>query len=157
MARSSGISSGAADSVVVESSHSFQAAFYPCFQLRGSVPPGVAGRVAVAHGRQGQGGGRFRGLERKRRQALRRGSALREWRRPWRIRRTSTLPWRRGQRQASFFVHLFHGAFLFRVVSYSFWRSHCECFSRLSVLRRCVCGQGGAPPDLLPPLASCLC
>ena len=32
MTRSSGISSGAADSVVVESSHSFQAAFYPCFQ-----------------------------------------------------------------------------------------------------------------------------
>ena len=33
MTRSSGISSGAADSVVVESSHSFQAAFYPCFHL----------------------------------------------------------------------------------------------------------------------------
>ena len=30
--RSSGISSGAADSAVVESSHSFQAAFHPCFQ-----------------------------------------------------------------------------------------------------------------------------
>ena len=33
MTRSSGISSGAADSVVVESSHSFQAAFYTCFHL----------------------------------------------------------------------------------------------------------------------------
>ena len=31
----------------------------------GSLPPGVTGRVAVAHGRQGQGGGRFGGLERK--------------------------------------------------------------------------------------------
>ena len=32
MIRSSGISSGAADSVVEEWSHSFQAAFHPCFQ-----------------------------------------------------------------------------------------------------------------------------
>ena len=35
----------------------------------GSLPPGVAGRVAVAHGRQGQGGGWLGGVEKKRRQA----------------------------------------------------------------------------------------
>ena len=64
MTRSSGIRSGAADSVLVESSHSFQAAIYPCFQ-RGVACHQVTGRVAVAHGRQGQGGGRFGGLERK--------------------------------------------------------------------------------------------
>ena len=125
-------------------------AWFPCHQ--------VTGRVAVAHGRQGQGGGRFGGLERKRRQALRIGSGAAAKRRPWRVRRTSTLAWRRGQRQASFFLFSFcHGAFFFRVASCSSRRSRCECFSRLSVLRRGVCRQGGAPLDLFPLFASCLC
>ena len=64
MIRSSGISSGAADSVVVQSSNPFQAAIYPCFQ-RGVACHQVTGRVAVAHGRQGQGSGRFGGVDKK--------------------------------------------------------------------------------------------
>ena len=51
------------------------------------------------------------------------------------------LPWPGGAasvRLVSCFF-FFHGAFLFLVVSCNSWRSHCECFSRLSVLRRRVC------------------
>ena len=79
---------------------------------RGSLPPGVTGRVAVAHGRQGQGSGRFGGVDKK-------AAGTSSWlgaavkRRPWRIRGTSTLAWRLGQRQASFFLLFFHGVYFF--------------------------------------------
>ena len=76
MTHLSGISSGAAGSVFVVSAHSFQAAFYPCFQRVVPCHRAVTGRVAVVCGCQGQGGGRFGGVEKKRRQAHSRGSGL---------------------------------------------------------------------------------
>ena len=104
MTRSSGISSGAADSAVVEVAHSFQAAFNPCFQPAVPCHPAWLEELLllmVARNREAGGSEVAAGT------SSWLGAAAK--RKPWRVRSTSTLAWRRGQRQASFF--LFHGAF----------------------------------------------
>ena len=69
MIRSSGIGSGAAASTAVESSHSFQAAFHPCFQR--VTPCHRVSREELLLLVLGTGM-QFRDLEAKRRQAQQR-------------------------------------------------------------------------------------
>ena len=156
MIRSSWISYGAADSVVVVSSHPFETAFYPCFQR--VVPCHRRGWKSCCCSRSpGQRGGRFGGLKRKRRQALRIGSGLLQ--REGHGGSVGPPPWPGGAASvklvSSFFLFV-TAPFNSALFSGSSRRSHCECFSRLSVLRRDVCRQGGAPLDQFPLFAPCL-
>ena len=67
-------------------------------RFRRSLPPGVTGRAAVAHGRQG--GGRFRSPEKKKEASKSSWPmAAERWGRTWRVQRTSALAYRRGQRR----------------------------------------------------------